>query len=115
MTVTPDEGGPLQPEALVVRPGPIDLVQLEAQALELRGLPGDEAGVGLLERSVAGDVLGVVVEKPAREAAREEALEVRVAAVATEATRPAARREEVLVVPVPPSRRRFLIEEPLLG
>src|SRR5262245_57502179 len=48
MAVTPDEGGPLEREALVgflvVAPG---VVELEAQALELGRVPGDEGGAGL--------------------------------------------------------------------
>src|SRR3990172_1859796 len=49
MAVTPDECGPLEREALVgllVAPG---VVELEAQALELGGLPGDEGGDRLRE------------------------------------------------------------------
>src|SRR5258708_1920546 len=60
MTVTPEEGGPLQGEALVVRTVEGDLVELEAQALELRRSPGQEARPGALPIHAAERVLGVV-------------------------------------------------------
>src|SRR6516165_2352437 len=87
MAVTPDEGGPLQGEALVVRTGDPDVVPLEAQPLELRRLPGDERAVGARQVLRAERVLGVVEACTRREAAAEEALEVGVAGVAAEAAR----------------------------
>src|SRR5262249_31427641 len=81
MAVTPDEGRPLGREALVgllVAPG---VVELEAQALELGGLPGDERRDGLREILVAVDRFGVVEAHAGREAAVEEGLGVGVAAL----------------------------------
>ncbi len=60
MAVTPDEGGPLDREALVGRLVAPAVVELEAQTLELRGLPGHEGGPGLGAIDRAIDRLGVV-------------------------------------------------------
>src|SRR5262245_23783211 len=96
MTVTPDESGPLQGEALVVGSGEGDLVELEAQALELGWIPGHEARPHALAVGVAERVLRVVRPRAEGEAPREEALDVRVAALAGET-----RRGGALVVPEP--------------
>src|SRR5262245_46613160 len=86
MAVTPQEGGPLQREALVVaRVALVDLIELEAQALELGRVPGREGRVGALPIDGAERRLGVVEARAERVAASEEALEVGVAAVAAEA------------------------------
>src|SRR5262245_60446842 len=83
MSVTPEEGGPLQGEALVVvGPRQLDLVDLEAQAVELRREPGGEGGVRLLPRGISEGVLRVVAADSERVAATQEGLEVGIAAVA---------------------------------
>src|SRR6266850_1901647 len=86
MAVTPDEGGPLQREALIVLARGADVVDLEAQALELGRLPGHESGLGALAVRGPEDLLRVVVAPTEGEAPVEEALEVRVAAVAPESS-----------------------------
>src|SRR5262245_17252771 len=86
MGVTPAECGPLQREALVVaRVGQVHLVELEAQAVELRREPGGEGRVRALPIRVAEGGLGVVPAQAQRVAAAEERLEVRVAAVSMRA------------------------------
>src|SRR5262249_37119653 len=68
MAVTPDEGRPLQGEALVVGTVDPDVVPLEPQTLELGGLPADERRVGALQVLGTEDALGVVEARARREA-----------------------------------------------
>src|SRR5262245_38570082 len=115
MAVTPEEGGPLEREPLVVLSVLrvlVDLIELEAQALELGREPGREDGAGDLTVARTGDVHGVVAADAEGVAAAEEGLEIGVALVAVEALvgedriardRVGADLEavELLVVPVP--------------
>src|SRR5262245_43717122 len=67
VAVTPDEGGPLQREALVVRPRrAVDVVPLEAESLELRRLPSHERRVSASQVLVAERILGGVEARAAR-------------------------------------------------
>src|SRR5262245_65852248 len=67
MGVTPEECGPLEGEALVVAlVAAVDLVELEAQALELGGVPGREGRVRELPVDRAEGLLGVVEARAER-------------------------------------------------
>src|SRR3990172_3839096 len=113
MRVTPQEGGPLEGEPLVVvLAAQVELIDLEAQTLELGREPGREGRVRALQLGRAERILGVVEPGAERVAAAQEGLQVGVAAVAPEALVaqqriPRARVDtdldvlELFIVPVP--------------